>query len=397
MAMGLAPLGLTFLVVERTGSYAVAGALGAASTLSGAVVGRYTSRLVDRHGQSTMIPWLLTGHLLFSLALIISVEASTAVALWLVLAGLSGALMVNLGAMTRTRWAGMVEDGPSLSSAYSLEAMADEMAFMLGPPLATMLAIWIAPIVPVLAAMALTTAGALLLAMQRRTQPPPSAKGVDQGAGTRFFAMPGLPVLFVLMLLMGIVFGTNGLTTVAFAASIGRPELAGFLMAVFPAAALLGGAILTVLPRRWSLTTQIRVGLVMQTAALVPLGLVSSPVVFAICAFLIGLSIPAIMVGSFSLVAALVPKGRLTEALSFSGAGITLGMALSSTLAGVIIDAHGPSWAFPVSAISAAIATSWFNVRLRQMRGAEDDAGRRNAPTAPPHDVDSASKAAVAR
>ncbi len=62
MAVGLSPLGITFLVVGATDSYALAGAVGATSTLSIAVVGRYTSRLVDRFGQSRMIPLLLAGH-----------------------------------------------------------------------------------------------------------------------------------------------------------------------------------------------------------------------------------------------------------------------------------------------------------------------------------------------
>jgi MFS family permease len=210
-----------------------------------------------------------------------------------------------------------------------------------------------------------------------------------------------MPVLFVLMLLMGVVFGTNNLTTVAFAESIGRPELTGLLLAVFPAAALLGGAVLSAVPRRWSLTAQIRLALMTLTLALVPLPFVASAGVFAVAAFLIGLSVPAIIAGSFALVAAVVPRARLTEALALSGAGITIGIATASTLAGALIDAHGPAWAFPVSGISAALALLWFTTRARVMSAAERAAEERTpagAPRQAPADAgDLAERAALAQ
>jgi predicted MFS family arabinose efflux permease len=170
---------------------------------------------------------------------------------------------------------------------------------------------------------------------------------------------------------MGLVFGTNTLTTVAFADMIGRPGLTGVLLAMFPAAALLGGAVLSVVPRRWSLTAQIRLALLALALALLPLPLVTSPVVFAVAALLAGLSVPAVMVGVFSLVPAVVPRDRLTEALALSVAGITVGVACASVLAGAIIDAHGPRWAFPVGALAAVLATAWFAARHHVVRAAE--------------------------
>lgn len=376
-AMGLAPLGITLLVVGQTGSYALAGAVGATSTLSSAVAGRYTSRMVDRRGQSRMIPWLLAGHVAAVLGLVAGVLLGAPVLLWFLCAGLGGALVVNLGVMTRTRWARITDSPAELSAAYSLESMADEVAFMVGPPMATLLALSIAPVVPVLAGLLLLGAGALLLRAQHATQPPPAPAAPGRPRG-RLFAVAGLPVLFVLMLLMGVVFGTNNLTTVAFAESIGRPELTGLLLAVFPAAALLGGAVLSVVPRRWSLTAQIRLALVTLTLALLPLPLVASPGVFALAAFLIGLSVPAIIAGAFALVAALVPRERLTEALALSAAGITIGIATASTLAGALIDAHGPAWAFPVSGVSAALALLWFTARAGAMLAAERGSEQRS-------------------
>ncbi len=368
-AIGLAPLGVTFLVVGRTQSYALAGAVGASSTLSSAVVGRYTSRLVDRRGQARMIPRLLGGHLLAMLGLVAAVELGAPVPLWFLLAALGGALVVNLGAMTRARWAGIAHAPQARSAAFALESMSDEVAFMLGPPAATALALAVAPAVPVLVGLALLTAGALLLAVQRGTEPAPAP--APAGARGRLLRFAGMPVLCFLTMLMGLVFGTNTLTTVAFADMIGRPGLTGVLLAMFPAAALLGGAVLSVVPRRWSLTAQIRLALLALALALLPLPLVTSPVVFAVAALLAGLSVPAVMVGVFSLVPAVVPRDRLTEALALSVAGITVGVACASVLAGAIIDAHGPRWAFPVGALAAVLATAWFAARHHVVRAAE--------------------------
>lgn len=387
-ALGLAPLGITFLVVGASGSYAVAGAVGATSTLSAALVGRYTSRLVDRFGQSRMIPRLLALHVTAVLSLLAAVSLGAPPAAWFALAALGGASTVNLGAMTRSRWARITHTPAHLSAAYSLESMADEVAFMLGPPLATVLALTLAPAVPVLLGLGLLAVGSVLLAGQRRTEPAP-APVVAGSQGGRLFANPGMSVLFFLMLLMGIVFGTNNLTTVAFAESIGQPELTGLLLSVFPAASLLSGAVLAAVPRTWSLTTQIRVALTTLTVSLLPLAFISSPIAFAASAFLVGLSVPAIMVGSFALVAAAVPRSRLTEALALSTAGITVGIASAGSLAGFIIDAHGPHWAFPVSALAAALGLIWFLTRstvLRRVESADLPAESDELPGAAPID-----------
>ena len=179
--MAMLGLAMTMLVATETGSYGRAGAVAASITLAGAVGGPFGARLADRFGQHRVIPPLIGVHIVAVASLTIAVMAGTPMALWLALgvtAGLSGP---NLGAMVRTRWAGITDGPDELTSAFALESTLDEVAFVLGPPLATALAVAIAPWSAILTGLLLAGSGALALAAQRSTEPAPAPRAELHG------------------------------------------------------------------------------------------------------------------------------------------------------------------------------------------------------------------------
>ncbi len=59
LPMGMVGLGLTLMIVAHSGSFGLAGALAATTTLVIAVVGPFNARLADHIGQTRAIPLLL--------------------------------------------------------------------------------------------------------------------------------------------------------------------------------------------------------------------------------------------------------------------------------------------------------------------------------------------------
>ena len=79
--------------------------------------------------------------------------------------------MPSLGSMVRARWSALLDGTPALDSAFALESVVDEMIFVVGPALVTVLATALPP-AGVLLCMVLSVAGTLLFAAQRQTEPP---------------------------------------------------------------------------------------------------------------------------------------------------------------------------------------------------------------------------------
>ena len=349
--MAMLGLAVTLLVVAETGSYAAAGAVAAALTLSGAVGGPVGARLADRHGQHRVIPPLICAHVMAVAALTLSVLAGAPIWLWLLLGGLAGLTGPNLGAMVRARWAGVVEGPRELTSAFALESTLDEVAFVLGPPLATALAVAVAPASAVVASMVLAGSGGLALAAQRGTAPVPT-RGTRHGGssvwrGTAFVLLAGV------MLLMGAVFGALEVGTVAFAAERDVAVATGWLLGVFALGSGLTGLYLGANPGSWRLSRQILAGTGALAVAASILPVVDSPPVYGAVMFASGLGVSAVLIGVLATIERSVPRERLTEALAMAISGILVGSAAAVAAAGALIDRGGSGWGLAVGSAAA--------------------------------------------
>src|SRR5689334_12754863 len=90
-------LGLVFLIHEETGSYGRAGLVTGAFAVTEAVIGPQTARLIDRYGQTRVLPLLLALHGG-------AIAALLAGGPMLPLAILAGATIPQVGALVAARW-----------------------------------------------------------------------------------------------------------------------------------------------------------------------------------------------------------------------------------------------------------------------------------------------------
>lgn len=349
--MAMLGLAMTLLVVSETGSYGQAGAVAASITLAGAIGGPLGARLADRFGQHRVIPPLIGVHIVAVSLLTVAVMAGTALLLWLLLGVIAGLSGPNLGAMVRTRWAGIADGPDELTSAFALESTLDEVAFVVGPPLATALAVAIAPWSAIVAGLLMAGSGALALAAQRSTEPAPAERTGPAGPG--IWRSGTLQVLTLLMLLMGGIFGALEVSTVAFAEESGAVWATGWLLGVFALASGLTGLYLGARPGGWPLSTQIVTGTATLAVATAVLPVINGLVGYAAGMFAAGLGVSAVMIGSMQVIERSLPRARLTEALALAISGVLVGSAAAVALAGALIDVGGSSAGLAVGSVAA--------------------------------------------
>jgi MFS family permease len=366
MPLSMTGIGIVTMISQVTGRYGLAGALSATLALAGAVCGPQVSRLVDRHGQSRVLPPVCAVTVASVAALLVAVRAGAPDWVYFVCV-LGAGLTPSLGAMVRARWSAIHRGDPELlHTAYSFESVVDEIVFILGPILSIGLCtVWFAEAGPLLAAVFLA-AGVLLLTAQRATEPPAHPRG--SGGGRSALREPGMPVLAGVFVGTGALFGAVDVSTVAFADERGHKALASLVLASYALGSCLAGLVFGLLRPPGTLAQRFRVGISVMAVSMIPPLLVGNLWFLAGALFFSGLTIAPTMVTAMGLVEQLVPRSRLTEGITWTSTGLAVGVAAGAALAGRVVDGHGASAAFAVPAGSALVAVAVAFLGYRRLR-----------------------------
>ena len=373
LPMSMLGIGIVLAVSAESGSYGRAGVVAAAALLAQAAAAPFQARLADQFGQGRMLRPVLALHGL-SLGLFIVLLGSAPLAGLLVTAGLAGATLPSFGAMVRARWARLYSGSPLLHTAYALESVLDEVVFVFGPVIATILATSVHPASGVACTLLLTVGGGLLFAAHRSTEPPPRPR-------IRHVAVDRLPVaslawIVLTFALMGGIFGSVEVVTVAFTEAAGVIEASGPLLAIYAFGSLVSGLVVGAARVRSGPRRRFVVGQALMAVTLLPLPIVGPVVVLAAVLFAAGLAISPTLIAGFSLVEAVVPPSRLTEGFAWISTALNVGVSAGAAVSGRIVDGYGASSAYLVAiafGVSAAVAclTGAFIDRRRPDRARE--------------------------
>lgn len=348
-------LGVVLLIEATTGSYGLAGGVSATFALAQALCGPLLGRLVDRHGQARLLLPALALHTVGLAGLVTLALADAPTWTLFAPAALYGACYPQPGSLVRARWAYALGGGPRLATAFSLESVLDEVIFVVGPVLVTLLATSVAPAAGVLAAVAFTVSGSLALAAQRRTEPPPHP---SEAGGRRPSALrgAGVRVLVAVGVAAGGIFGSVEVATVAFTEERGHPAAAGIVLALLAGGSLLAGLWYGTVSWRVPLARRFVLGVLLLALSCVPLPLAPGVPVLAALVFVAGFAISPTLIAAFSLLEELVPAESRTEGLTWFGTGLGLGLALAASLAGQVVDAYSGRVALTVTVGSGLLA-----------------------------------------
>jgi predicted MFS family arabinose efflux permease len=295
-------------------------------------------------------------YLLVGVGFVAAVVGGAPVWSWLVLAVLTGAAGQNIGSLVRARWVHALDDAAARQTAFAFESVVDEVVFVTGPPLVTVLAALVSPPAGFLTGLVAGVAGGLLLARLRATEPPAHPAAERAGRARSALRSRGLLAVAVPYLAVGSVFGAMDVVVVAYAQARGAPTVAGVALAAYAGGSLLAGLVYGVVPLPGSLRARFVGCAVFFGVAAQGLLLVRSLPLLVGAAAVAGLAIAPVLVSGLSVVEAGVERSSLTEALSWSTTGLTAGVTLGSALAGAAVDAWGPTAAFAVPATGAAAA-----------------------------------------
>jgi hypothetical protein len=348
-------LGIVLLVSATTGSYGVAGAISAAYMLANALLAILQGRLLDRLGQAVV---LSSASGIFAVAmagLVASVRSDWPVATSYACAALAGGALPQIGSCVRARWSYVLQSPTDVQTAYAIEAVVDEVVFMLGPILVTVLATLWDPGAGLAVAVVACVAGTLVLSAQRGTAPPPHPH--HRSAGRRP-SMPWATVvpLAVVSAALGTLFGAAEVTTVAFAGEQGSRAYAGGLLALWALGSLVAGLLTGAVTWRRGPTIRVKWGALGMACAMAPLPFVGSVPVMGLVLLIGGFAIAPSLIAVLSLTERTVPPGRLTEGMAIMQTGLVAGVAPGATIAGVVIDARGASVAYLVCVAAGVVA-----------------------------------------
>ncbi|MFJ9035479.1 MFS transporter [Streptomyces sp. NPDC102406] len=354
---GMFSISAVIMISGTRGSYALAGAVTATGLVANALVGPWTARLVDRHGQARVAVPATVISACGSLALLLCVRFGAPD--WTLFAAyLASAATPNTGGMSRARWAHLLKgDADALHTANSFEQAADELCYMLGPVVAAFLCGTLFPEAGTLVSVVLMMTGVLIFAAQRATEPPPHARAETTKTPLR---ARGMPPLLIAFLATGAIFGSLEVVTVAFADAQGHKVWAGGILALQAAgscaAGLVHGATRPLGPADRRHPVCVAAMAVLMTLPLLAAALTGSLLALGGALLIAGMATAPTMVTGMTLVQERTPAGRLNEGMTLAVTGLLGGIASGSAAGGAAVEHWGPTAAYTVPITAAVTA-----------------------------------------
>jgi predicted MFS family arabinose efflux permease len=351
LPLSMTGIGIVLLVSLTTGSFGLAGSLTAAATVTGAVVAPLWGRATDRIGQARVLLMTVLINVVSVTLLVSAIELGWPLAVSFAAAVGIGIGFSLAGSSVRARWTVRLNGSPLLHTAFAIEAMLDEVVFIIGPVLVTFLATALHPALGVGVSAVIGLVGAVALAGQRGTQPPTRSIAADHDGRSRMPWRVLLPIAIACTAL-GMIFGGMEVNIVAFATEAGVLKYAGLILIAWSFGSLVAGAVTGAITWQASPARRFQVGAILLALSLLPLPFVTHPVGVATVLILSGLAIAPTLIASVGVTQSAVDQSRLTEALAWSSTGLAGGVAIGAAAVGHVID----SWDAQAGFIGVAIA-----------------------------------------
>lgn len=366
LGLGIVLMVSTLYGTPERGDYAMAGRVVSVNIIVYSICSPQVSKLVDRFGQAlVMRPAVIVSALSIG-GLVAAATARAPEWVLYIFGALAGATGGSIGALVRARWSHLVKDPAQLHTAYSLESVLDELVFVVGPVVATLLATAVAPQAALVVAGLAIVGGGLLFLAQKETEPPP--RGRTEHREPSVLRSPGLIPVALGFMGVGAIFGATDVAVVAFAEEHGQKAAAGAILAVFAAGSFISGFAYGA--RQWAspLWRRFVIGVLALGAGVCLFFVVHTVVLLAAVMFVVGFAIAPTLVNGNGLVQQFVRPSQLTEGLTWANTALTVGVAAGAPVAGEFIARSGSSGGFSVVVAAGAIAVVITLLSIRSLR-----------------------------
>lgn len=321
-------------------SYAIAGIALAAETIGAAISGPLLSRKIGSWGVKRVIltAAIISGSAMATIALFES-SALTMIFLALVV-GLSSP---PIQAAVRTIYPTLVPK-KQITTLFSLDATAQEIIWVIGPLLATILAAQVSTSFAVLVMAGMQIFGAILFLANREVKQIVIPKSTKKMGGILKNKIVIANVI-IGMLLVGSFSGVE----VGSVAILDNKALVGVVIAALSVGSILGGVFLGPRARtKWALSKYLVIILIGYTLVFLN---PTDPVWMAICFFIAGIGIAPALGVLGAIVATSLKMSDTAEAYGWIGTGQLMGFAAGAALAGIAIETVSPESALLIAMV----------------------------------------------
>jgi MFS family permease len=355
MPIGTMSLAMLMHARALTGSLAVAGTMVGAYMAASALAAPVQGRIIDRRGPALVL--YVTGVVspLALLAILGGAWLALPTPALLALGALAGAFMPPISVLTRTVWRHRFADDAQRQTAYALDSVLIEFAFMAGPALVALLLAVAGATAAFAAAWAFTVLAMpmfLLSGALAFWRHEPDAPRRLLGPLTE----PRLLVVYATTFLLTVALGLIEVGYPGFAIAAGAPALGGVLIAVNSAGSAAGGLAYGGMRFGLPVERQLPHLLLLMAVPLAVHAVTTSPWLLAALALVAGVAIAPSFTAVSMLVTTHAPARYATEAFTWSSTCIVAGIGAGNALGGKVAESQGAAGAFALSAAFAFAA-----------------------------------------
>ena len=340
-------LSLAYLLhIERiTHSYGAAGLVLAATSIGQAIAGPLTSRWMGVWGMRRVL--VLTMIVCATAVGTIALAPALPLPLYMVLGLIGGLSTPPIQPAVRTIYPTMV-NSRQLTPLFSLDASAQEVIWVVGPVITTLIATQVSTVLAILVALTFLLGGGIWFISSPelgRVRIPRSKRNLG--------VVLAKPAVLLATVTGFLLIGACAAIEAGVVSTFGNhsPE-SGIVLAIFSIGSLIGGLSFGHLPiGPWAMARRIFVVFVGMALAAISLNFWW----LAVTLLIAGIGIAPALAVMFAIVSSSVRFSETAEAYGWVGTGQLIGAALGSALAGFLIDRFHAPGAFWVAAALAAL------------------------------------------
>lgn len=365
LAYGMIGLGIFFKAEQETGSVAIAGFAIGLNSLAGSLTAGIRGSVMDRWGQKWVIRILVPAYSALILTLN-TMETSRSILITAFILGIT-APPINLS--VRPLWKDLVPDS-YLRTAYAFDSAMMSSTSVIGPVIATSLALSSRPFLALDVVAAFMFIGGIGLALTPVSRNwIPEKKTKDQG---NLFANRAMQLLMFEGCFIGFGWGVFDVAVPAFATQEDVAHRVAWIFASFGVATVIGGLLGGLVSKKLAPLPALRRAYFFWLIACIPIVLTNPDWTMALVGASIGFVGGAVQVFYFEVLEAVRPKGSQTSSLGWIWSVEGSFMALGAAVGGVVSEYFSPRVGLAMLPIMICLGFIILNVGKGRLAAAND-------------------------
>ena len=364
VAYGMVGLALFFKSEQETGSIALAGLVIGANSLAGSVTAGVRGSLIDKYGQKWPLRILVPGYI----SMMIMVNISHSATFIFVMATIMGLTAPPINLSVRPIWKTIVP-GDFLRTAYAVDTSVMNTAGVIGPVIATSLALSMFPGSPLITAAILMAlgGGALATAPVSRDWKPEKK---ESGARS-LWRSPTLRLMMLEGSFIGFGWGLFDVAVPAFATLENVPHRTAWVFAAMGISSIIGGLIAGLLSKRTSSLSAMRKTYFVWFLVSIPIAFTYPGWSMAIAGAFLGFVGGAIQVFYWEVMEAVRPKGSATSYMAWLWTVEGSVMSLGAAVGGILSERISPQFCLALTAISIGLGSLILTIGKKRLIAAD--------------------------